>query len=91
MDSALPGSCINRLALVQGVISLCCLSASQLSLLVQVKVPIVGEPAAPGTNKTILTRAPVDSVTAPGFSGEGEACRTVIVRTEGPVPAKVSF
>ena len=56
----------------------------------QVKVRILGELAAAGTNKTVLTRAPVDSVAAPGFSGEGGSCRTVIVRTEGPVPAKVS-
>ena len=60
------------------------------SLHFQVKIPIVSDHVSPGTNKSVLTRAPVDSVAAPGFSGEGDTCRTVIVRTEGPVPAKVS-
>ncbi|DBB09563.1 hypothetical protein WJX82_007159 [Trebouxia sp. C0006] len=53
----------------------------------KVKLPIVSDYAAPASSKLPL-RAPVDSVAAPGFSGEGESCRTVIVRTDGPVPAK---
>ncbi len=56
----------------------------------QVKLPIVSDHAAPASSKLPL-RAPVDSVAAPGFSGEGESCRTVIVRTDGPVPAKVCW
>lgn len=56
----------------------------------QVKLPIVSDYVAPASTKLPL-RAPVDSVAAPGFSGEGESCRTVIVRTDGPVPAKVCW
>jgi len=56
----------------------------------QVKLPIVSDYVAPASTKLPL-RAPGDSVAAPGFSGEGESCRTVIVRTDGPVPAKVCW
>ena len=55
---------------------------------VQVKLPISSASAAQDTVKTPLP-APLDSIAAPGFSGEGDSCRTVLARTDGPVPAKV--
>lgn len=53
----------------------------------QVKLPIFNDYVAPASKTPI--RVPLDSVAAPGFSGEGNTCRAVIVRTDGPVPAKV--
>jgi hypothetical protein len=53
-----------------------------------VKLPIANLYLAPASTKLPL-RAPVDSIAAPGFSDEGNSCRTVIVRIDGPVPATV--
>ena len=56
--------------------------------LTQAKVRLTQESVQPKAVKAPL-RTSGDVLAAPGFSSEGEVCRTVFVRTDGPVPAKV--
>lgn len=54
----------------------------------QAKVRLTQESVQPKAIKAPL-RTSGDVLAAPGFSSDGDICRTVFVRTDGPVPAKV--